>query len=116
MPSRSAFLVLATVTLVLLTGCYGAATPRTCYAKFVRDKRGEPGDYDRCLAKAARREAILDAQARGELPTKTDRALAVMSAMGSMQQKREPEHVIIVTEPGTRCYPVHGTGQVQCFR
>jgi hypothetical protein len=44
----------AVVVLALLTGCYGAATPESCRAKYVRDRKGDGvrDTYEACLARA----------------------------------------------------------------
>jgi len=44
----------ALVVLLIVNGCYGTATPATCYTKHVRDRRGNSGSYDRCLDNAER--------------------------------------------------------------
>lgn len=66
--------------LALVAGCYGPASPKTCYAKFIRDQSGGPGDFERCLARAGRRmpadfERCLEGSEK-QLPGDFERCLA----------------------------------------
>ena len=74
--------------LMLLNGCYGRASPKTCHAKYVRDGKGEPGDYDRCMAIYERREQIIAERRAGVRPSKGELILGFVAVAATLQAGR----------------------------
>lgn len=70
-------LLAAAFVLMLMAGCYGRASPQTCYAKFIRDQRGGPDSYERCMAKYEARERVLAERRQGLRPSRARMGAAI---------------------------------------
>lgn len=50
--------VYALLPLLSLVACYGPPTPDSCYAKHVRDHKGDQGSFSRCMSEYRRRSGV----------------------------------------------------------
>jgi hypothetical protein len=88
---RSWLLALA---VAMASGCYGRASPRTCYAKHIRDGKGGPGAYDRCMASYEREEQIRADRRAGLRPSRGEVILGYVAlgvtVAGAARELRSP--------------------------
>jgi hypothetical protein len=75
---------------MLLAGCYGRASPETCHAKYIRDQRGEYGDYERCLARYESRQRASKERQLGLRPSRSEIAAQVMLGVVAAMAASDP--------------------------
>lgn len=120
-----AALVLALI-VSLCSGClfgYGAASPKSCHAKYIRDRKGDgyADTYDTCMMRAETRKERAEAHARGErLPDEsgdygTGGGFWAGAAIGAaVVANSQPTPVVVMPRPARKCI-ITSYGYQQCY-
>jgi len=83
--------LVALVLVVTLSSCgYGRASPETCHAKHIRDGKGGPSAYDRCIATYEREELIREERQLGLRPSRAETIIGIVGAAAILSSARRP--------------------------